>query len=190
MKIQYDNKTNGETKIHFKIRYVLNIIRTWLKFKFKYPWVKYNGFVRVMQHVSFAENMDIQIGHNVQFGIYCDIASNVHFGNNILMASSVHFIGKKDHTFDQAGKTIWQGIRGDNGTTIVEDDVWIGTNSIIMSGVRIGKGSIVAAGSVVTKDIPECEIWGGNPAKKIKDRFKDERDKKFHLEFLKHNQDA
>jgi len=186
MKIPYENIINGETTNHFKIRYVLNIIRTWLKFKVKYPWVKYYGFVRVMPHVTFAQNMDIQIGNNVQFGIYCDIASNVHFGNNILMAGSVHFIGKRDHTFDQPNKTIWQGIRGDNGTTIVEDDVWIGTGSIILSGVKIGRGSIIAAGSVVTKDVPECEIWGGNPAKKIKDRFENESDKSCHLEFLNH----
>ncbi len=186
MKIQYENIINGENKNHFRIRYVLNVIRTWLKFKFKYPWVKYNGFVRVMPHVTFAKNMDIIIGNNVQFGIYCDIASNVHFGDNILMAGNVHFVGRRDHTFDQVGKTIWQGIRGDNGTTIIEDDVWIGTNSIIMSGIKIGKGSIVAAGSVVTKNIPECEIWGGNPAKKIRGRFKSDQDKRCHLEFLTH----
>ncbi len=182
--MQYDNFINGETKTHFQIRYILNIIRTWLKFKFKYPWVKYEGFVRVMSHVTFAKNMDIQIGHNVQFGIYTDVASNVHFGNHILIAGNVHFVGRRDHTFDQVGKTMWQGVRGDNGTTIVEDDVWIGTSSVIMSGVKIGRGSIVAAGSVVTKDIPECEIWGGNPAKKIRDRFMNDDDKLNHLQFL------
>ena len=53
-----------------------------------------------------------------------------------------------------------------------------------MSGITIGKGSIVAAGSVVTKDIPACEIWGGIPAKKIRNRFKNEEDKLMHLHFL------
>lgn len=112
--------------------------------------------------------MDITLGHNVQFGNYCNIACNVHFGNNILMAGRVCFIGKHDHEFNLPGQTIWHGERGNNGTTIVEDDVWIGTGAIIMSGITIGKGSIIAAGSVVTKDIPSCEIWGGNPAKKSK----------------------
>ena len=70
---------------------------------------------------------------------------------------------------------------GDNGITIIEDDVWIGTAAIIMSGVTIGRGSIVAAGSVVTKDIPSCEIWGGVPARKIRDRFETEEEKKYHI---------
>ena len=48
--------------------------------------------------------------------------------------------------------------------------------------VKIGTGSIVAAGALVTKDIPPCEIWGGVPAKKIKDRFNNESDMRKHLE--------
>lgn len=69
--------------------------------------------------------------------------------------------------------------------TIIEDDVWIGSSSIIISGITIGKGSIVAAGSIVTRDIPPCEIWVGVPAKKMKDRFATEADKQKHLEYLK-----
>ncbi len=181
MKIDYHNMPNGVSKTNFILRYVFNQLRTWYKFHIRYPWVKYNGFVRVMKGTSFAQNMDVRIGHNVQFGDYCNIACNVHFGNNILLAGKVSFVGKHDHTFDIPGQTIWQGERGNNGTTIVEDDVWIGTGAIIMSGITIGKGSIIAAGSVVTKDVPPCEIWGGNPAKKIKDRFLTNYEKQFHL---------
>lgn len=61
------------------------------------------------------------------------------------------------------------------GPIIVEDDVWIGTRAMILSGVRIGQGSIIAAGSVVTKDVPPYAIVGGVPAKIIKYRF----DKKY-----------
>ncbi|EMF49988.1 Acetyltransferase [Streptococcus parauberis KRS-02109] len=61
-----------------------------------------------------------------------------------------------------------------NGNIIVEDDVWIGTNAIIMSGVTLGKGSIIAAGSVVTKSVPAYTIVGGIPAKVIKERFSEE----------------
>ena len=160
MHIDYSNMPNGVSSLNFILRYFFNILRTWYLFHIRYPWVKYNGFVRVMKGTSFAQNMDVRIGNNVQFGDYCNIASNVHFGDNILMAGKVSFVGKHDHTFNIPGKTIWQGERGDNGITIVENDVWIGTGSIIISGVKIGKGSIVAAGSIVTKDIPSCEIWG------------------------------
>ena len=137
--------------------------------------------------VSFARNMDVVIGNNVQFGDYCNIASNVHFGNNILLASRVNFVGKEDHTYNIPGQYIWNGKRGDNGTTIVEDDVWIGTGAIILSGVKIGAGSIIAAGAVVTKDVPPCEIHGGIPAKKIRDRFRNLQEKELHLSFLTNN---
>lgn len=184
MHIDYSNMPNGASKLNFTLRYIFNIMRTWYLFHVRYPWVKYRGFVRVMKGTSFAQNMDVKIGNNVQFGDYCNIASNVHFGDNILMAGKVSFVGKHDHTFDIPGQPIWQGERGYNGTTIIENDVWIGTGAIIMSGVTIGKGSIVAAGSIVTKNIPPCEIWGGNPAKKIKDRFITLEDKKLHLRLI------
>ncbi|WP_431159742.1 CatB-related O-acetyltransferase [Bacillus mycoides] len=60
------------------------------------------------------------------------------------------------------------------GPIIVEDDVWIGNNAIILSGITIGKGAIVAAGSVVTKNVKPYSIVGGNPAQLIKYRFSEE----------------
>ena len=57
------------------------------------------------------------------------------------------------------------------GDTIIENDAWIGMNAMIMPGVTIGEGAIVAAGSVVAKDVPPYTIVGGNPAKEIKKRF-------------------
>ena len=96
-------------------------------------------------------------------------------------------MGKEDQTYNIHGKYIWNGKRGDNGTTIVEDDVWIGTGAIILSGVKIGAGSIIAAGAVVTKDVPPCEIHGGVPAKKIRDRFHNFQEKELHLNFLTNN---
>lgn len=172
---------NEVGKLNFTLRYLFNQLRTWYIFRIRYPWVKYSGFVRVMKGTSFAPNMDVEIGHNVQFGEFCNVASNVHFGNNVLMAGRVCFVGKQDHTFSTPGKTIWSSERGNNGTTIIEDDVWIGTAAIIMSGITIGKDSIVVAGSVVTKDIPPCEIWGSVLAKKLKDRLENEEEKRIHL---------
>ena len=169
--MQLLNTKKGEGKTAFAIRYFLNYFRTWWKFHISFPWVRYKGFVRVMKGVFIAKNMDVVIGNNVQLGRYSHIESDVHFGNNILVADFVSFAGRRDHRFDQKGKTMWEGERLDCGLTIVEDDVWIGCHSVILSGVKIGTGSIIAAGSVLTKDVPPYEIWGGNPARKIRNRF-------------------
>jgi carbonic anhydrase/acetyltransferase-like protein (isoleucine patch superfamily) len=60
------------------------------------------------------------------------------------------------------------------GSIVVGNDVWVGTRAIILSGVTIGDGAIVAAGSVVTKDVPPYAIVAGNPARLIRYRFSDE----------------
>lgn len=183
MKIDYHNMPKGANKAMFALRYIMNIIRTWYLFHIKYPWVKYNGFVRVMPYCLFIRRKII-IGHNVQFGRGTWVSSDVKFGNNILMAGRVNFVGKYDHIYSKPEITLWNAERGDDKITIVEDDVWIGTNSTILAGVTIGKGSIIAAGAVVTKDIPPCEIWGGVPAQKIGDRFSDDIKKQKHILFL------
>lgn len=58
--------------------------------------------------------------------------------------------------------------------TVIEHDVWIGDNAILLPGIRVGTGSIIGAGAIVTKDVPPYVIVGGNPAKIIKSRFSEE----------------
>jgi acetyltransferase-like isoleucine patch superfamily enzyme len=111
LKIDFSNMPVGANKLKFALKFYANIIRTWYKFNIKYPWVEYNGFVRVMTGTSFAK-FNIKIGNRVQFGKDCKIAYNVHFGNNILMASRVTFVGKKDHTYDVPEQYIDQGSFG------------------------------------------------------------------------------
>ena len=67
----------------------------------------------------------------------------------------------------------WSNVKEDKVT--IKDKAWIGFNSIILKGVTIGEGSIVGAGSVVTKDIPDWSIVGGNPAKVIREISENER---------------
>lgn len=62
------------------------------------------------------------------------------------------------------------GVHFRSGEVIIEDEVFIGMNTIICNSVKIGRGAIIGAGSVVTKDIPPYEVWAGNPAKFIKKR--------------------
>jgi chloramphenicol O-acetyltransferase type B len=183
MKIEFNNMPKNTGKINFILRLVFNILRTWYLLNIVYPWVEYHGFVRIMKNTNFAKRK-IKIGNNVQFGRYCEISTDTIFGNNILLASRVSIIGRNDHDYSVPGQTIWYGDRKDENVTTIENDVWIGYNAIILAGVTIGKGSIIAAGALVNCDIPACEIWGGIPAKKIKNRFNSELETKKHIEFL------
>ena len=70
---------------------------------------------------------------------------------------------------------MWESGRGDQYDIVVEDDVWIGHGAIILTPARIGRGAIVAAGSVVTKDVPPYAIVGGVPAKLLRMRFTPEQ---------------
>lgn len=133
----------------------------------------------------------IEIGDNFYIGKYSIIESDAIIGNNVIFANHVSLIGRYDHFYQQIGMPIrlasqirdqdydWKGL---DQKIIIEDDVWVGLGAIILSGVKVGTGSIVAAGSVVTKDIEPYSIYGGNPAKKIRNRFDSEKDLKKHIE--------
>lgn len=102
-------------------------------------------------------------------GNYCSIAPNVQF----ILASEHSY--KYLSAFPFKVKVLGEKYEAlSKGDIIIEDDVWLGLNSIILSGVKIGQGAIVGAGSVVTKDIPPYAIAGGNPARVIKYRFEPE----------------
>lgn len=110
---------------------------------------------------------NVYIGANSEF----NICSDIHIGKDALIASGCKFI---DHNHGyQSLNTPIRLQPPDVAAIRISNNVWLGTNVIVLKGVKIGYGSIVAAGSVVTKSIPSMEIWGGVPAKKISIR-KDE----------------
>lgn len=117
----------------------------------------------------FGRNRRIVIGERFFCGHHCHFSAPARIGNDVMCASQVAFVGG-DHRIDdiegpmnRAGRDIMREIA-------VGDDVWIGHAAIIMHGVEIGTGAVVAAGAVVTKDVPPMCIVGGNPAKRIRYR--------------------
>ena len=144
------------------------------------------------QKAQFAEcGCDVGIGPNCDF-----IPSHIHCGNHVQIGQRASFIASIAHIY--IGNYVMFGpnvtIRGGNHRTDVigrhmyeigseeklpendqdvhiEDGVWVGCNVTILKGVTVGRGSVVAAGAVVTKDVPPYAIVGGNPAKIIKYRF-------------------
>lgn len=115
----------------------------------------------------------ITIGNNTRIHGSCIHAYNkISIGENCLIAANCQIIDGNGHdlSFPDVANRI--NTRGDAKKIIIEDNVWIGANCIILPGVRIGYGSVIAAGSVVVKDIPAMCVAGGNPAKIIKDYSK------------------
>ncbi|MCZ4244149.1 acyltransferase [Pedobacter punctiformis] len=112
----------------------------------------------------------LRIGNNSSIGTYNYIGCSgfIDIGNNVMMGPRVGLFAE-NHKFERTDIPMHeQGVEREFIT--IEDDCWIGTNSVILSGVTIGKGSIIAAGSVVTKSVEPYSIMGGVPAKLIKKR--------------------
>lgn len=124
----------------------------------------------------------ITVGNLTYGGIditdYSDDDTKVEIGHYCSLAPGVKLILGGEHRPQNVSNFPFKHKLGlvereaySKGSIIIKDDVWIGTNSIILSGVIIGQGAVVAAGSVVTKNVPPYAIIGGNPAKVIKYRF-------------------
>lgn len=110
------------------------------------------------------------IGDRSSIGAYSYIGCSgmVSIGCDVMLGPGVSIIAE-NHRYERCDLSMnLQGV--DNIGITIEDDVWIGARSVILDGVRIGKGSIVAAGAVVTKDVPPYAIVGGVPAKIISRR--------------------
>lgn len=122
-------------------------------------------------HIYAHESKGIVIGRSCSFNHNVTIGASggeIHIGNDVLVGPNVVFRAS-DHVFSSV--TIPIRLQGHRcGSIFVEDDVWIGANVVVTSNVRIGAGCIVAAGSVVTKDLPPLTICGGVPAKPIGSR--------------------
>lgn len=111
----------------------------------------------------------VELGDYSGIGIRAQINGKVIIGNDVMMGPDVciyvrnHENVRTDIPMNRQGFTIEKPV-------IIEDDVWIGARVIILPGVHIGTGAILGAGAVVTKDVPDYAVMGGNPARIIKMR--------------------
>lgn len=132
---------------------------------------------------------NICIGDNVFIGRNCLFMTThgkIIIGNNVMFGPGVNIHGG-NHIYNKVGvfmNTVHKNTPGQDGIVTIEDDVWIGSNSMILKGVTIGQGSIVGAGAVVIKNVAPYSIVGGNPAKLLKMRFTDD-EIRIHKEKLK-----
>jgi chloramphenicol O-acetyltransferase type B len=158
----------------------------------KVKWRGYSigpGFHAGARVRIWAKNKII-IGKKFYIGRDSQIETDCIIGDYVIIGNKVGIVGRYDHHYQQTGIPVrmasqirdadynWKGL---DGLTTIESDVWVGYGSIIMGGVKIGQGSIIAAGSVVTRDVEPYSIYGGVPAKKLKNRFDNEEDLRQHL---------
>jgi len=166
--------------------YLVNI--KWRRYSFgKNPYIGRSVYMWAKHSIT--------IGDNFYIGKFSQIECDAEIGNDVIFANQVALVGRYDHNYTEIGIPIrmasqirdkdynWKGL---TEKVTISDDVWVGYGSIILSGIKIGQGSIIAAGSVVTKDVEPFSIYAGIPAKKIKDRFNSDNDKEEHIRLYYH----
>ncbi|WP_122263015.1 acyltransferase [Ornithinimicrobium cerasi] len=120
----------------------------------------------------------IHVGHHVNLGTGPTLLatrSTIRIGDHVMFGPGVTIRGG-NHRFDLVGRYIdtvsdAEKRPEDDPGVVIEDDVWVGGNATILGGVTVGRGSVIGASAVVTKDVPSYSIVGGNPAKVIRNRF-------------------
>lgn len=124
-------------------------------------------YIRVKRNADIS--MYIEIGDYSEVGTNSIIQSNTYIGNNVIMGPDVK-IYTKNHRYESLDIPI-QNQGHTEEKVFIGNDVWIGANVIILPSVKVGNHAILAAGSVVTKDVPDYAIVGGVPAKILKYRY-------------------
>ena len=125
--------------------------------------------VNIEKNVFFGGGRNISIGDNSGIGINGRIQGPLSIGKNVMMGPDV-IIYTRGHNYEDTSIPMMK--QGDSKAckVVIEDDVWIGARVVILPGVTIGKGSIVGACALVSKDVEPYSIVGGVPAKVIKMR--------------------
>lgn len=167
MRFLKKNKNPVLTSDYFKNKVSKKVFSDWQSKGGEIGRFSYGGFKVHQLKAALEKNVVFKIG------AFCSIAKGVEL--NLCNNHDVEAIST--YPFEMIFAENWpeatkiQKDYHSKGNIEIGSDVWIGNDVKILSGVKIGHGAVVALGAVVTKDIPPYEIWGGVPARKIKDRF-------------------
>lgn len=152
-------------KISFLIAYIRALtLKPFLKHLGKRVFIQYGFEWSGLSNISIGNN--VYINHNVE--LYAQNAE-IKIGDYVMIGPNT-YMSTTSHGYENTSKPM--SLQKDTHKRItIEDDVWIGTKVVILPGINIGKGAIIGAGAVVTKDVKPYSIVGGVPAKHIRYRY-------------------
>lgn len=165
------------------LRYRCKAVGKGIYFESRFPLVMGYGSIYIGDRVrisgnvcliaSYKRNPDptIVIGDEVYLGFASTLscADKITIGNRVLIAQFASIYDNNNHPIDPAARAKNMPINEEDiAPVVIEDDVWIGAHSVILKGVTVGKGAVVAMGSIVSKDVPPMTVVAGNPARVVK----------------------
>ncbi|MES2951087.1 MAG: acyltransferase [Pseudomonadota bacterium] len=141
--------------------------------------VRYHSDLHVGRRSCIMAPTSLDIGRRVRIGMHTWIAVNGTIEDGVQISSYVGVVGKNDHGIAVVGQRpfdapwVWDGTLpvNEQHSIVLERDAWVGYGATLLSGIRVGRGSVIAAGAVVTKDVPPYAIMAGNPARQIGSLF-------------------
>ncbi len=153
-----------------KIEYIPSYIRARI-LSVRFGTIGNTVFIR--ENFTYSSPKNIRLGHHIYINHHVDLgadASGIEIGNFVQIAPYVTIMSAM-HEHERTDIPMYEQKGYISKKVIIEDDVWIGLRAIILPGVKIGKGAIVGAGSVVTKNVESYSVVGGVPAKFIRSRL-------------------
>jgi acetyltransferase-like isoleucine patch superfamily enzyme len=180
---------------------LIRYLRNSRYFKFEETWRKLNAHNHTRVGKDFFPIECVEVGRKT-YGVlnvrgFGTKNEHLKIGNYVSISDNVYFLLGGEHPYKTFSTYPFKKMCLNNedeaitkGNIIIEDDVWIGFDCLFLSGVKVGQGAVIAAGSVVTKDVEPYSIVGGVPARFIKYRFdKEIRDKLMKIDFSKIDDD-